>query len=80
MSTKHRKKQCNWKHPNRVLTIQDSTDRREAKVFRLHAPPQGMCENLVNALKLSANQQLGCDSLVQELVEGLEEGRRLKMT
>ena len=39
-----------------------------------------MCENLVNALKLSANQQLGCDSLVQELVEGLEEGRRLKMT
>ena len=39
-----------------------------------------MCENLVNALKLSANQQLGCDSLVQGLVAGHEEGRRLKMT
>ena len=27
--------------PNRVLIVQDSTDRSEAKVFRAHAPPHG---------------------------------------
>ena len=48
--------QCNWKSPNRVLAIQDSTSRRVAKVFRARAAPQGVCNNLINALKLSANQ------------------------
>ena len=55
------------------VVIQDSTDRSEAKVFQAHAPPQGACENLVYALKLLAKQQLGSDSPVQVLVEGLEE-------
>ena len=32
---------------NRVLVIQDSTDRREAKVFRTHVAPQGVCDNLI---------------------------------
>ena len=32
-------------------------DCREAKVFRAHAAPKGVCGNLVNALKLLANQQ-----------------------
>ena len=32
------------KAPNRVLVIQDITDWREAKVFRAHAAPQGVCD------------------------------------
>ena len=39
-----------------------NTGRREAKVFRAHAPPHGVCDNLVNALELFANQQTGSDS------------------
>ena len=46
----HGKKPCSWwcaaccgqynvRAPNRMLVIQDSTDRREATVFRAHAPP-----------------------------------------
>ena len=66
-------------NPNRVLVTQDSTDRFEAKVFRAHVPLQGLCENLMNALKLLANQQTGGDSLVEVLVEGLPERIRVKM-
>ena len=29
----------------------------QAKVFKAHAVPQGLCANLINALKLLANQQ-----------------------
>ena len=53
-----------WKAPNRVLVIQDSTDRGEATVFGAHAAPQGVCNNLINALKLVANQQKDGDSPV----------------
>ena len=49
----HGKRQCSgqydWKAPNRILVVQDSMNRREAKVFRAHAAPQGMCGNLINA-------------------------------
>ena len=59
------KKQCNWRcaacggqydwrNPHGVLVIQDSTDRREAKVFRAQAPPNGVCQNLVCTLELLA--------------------------
>ena len=34
--------------------------------FRAHAVPQGLCENLVNALKLLANQQREGDSPIQK--------------
>ena len=65
----HGKKQCNWccaacggqhnwKAPNRTLVIQDGTDRQCAKVFRAHAAPQDVRDNLINALKLLANQQV----------------------
>ena len=47
--------------------------RSEAKVFRGQIPPNGVCENLVCALQLMANQQLGGDSLVQVLDDGLQE-------
>ena len=69
---------CTWQ-PSRIVVAQESTDRREAKVFRAHAPPQGVCDNMVSALELLANQQ-GGDSPVGLLVEGLQERSRLKMT
>ena len=42
-------RQGNWKNawPHDV----DGDDRREAKVFRARALPQGVCDNLINALK-----------------------------
>ena len=49
--------QCDWRKPIRVLFVQDSTDRSQVKLFRTHTPPQGVCENLVNALVLLANQR-----------------------
>ena len=65
-------------HPNRVLVIPDSMNCREAKVFRAHTAPQGMCSNLVNALKLLANQQKDGDSPVNMVVQCFSEKSRLK--
>ena len=36
----------------------------QAKVFKAHAVPQGLCVNLINALKLLANQQEDGDGLL----------------
>ena len=88
-SKKNKKKQSNWwcaafggqydwRNPNRVLVMQHSTDRSEAKVFRVHAPPTGVCENLICSLKLQANQHVGGDSNV-EVVEGLQEHSKSRM-
>ena len=56
--------QYNWKAPNRVLVTQDSTDRRGAKVF------EGVCDNLITALKLLANKQKDGDSPVKMVAQG----------
>ena len=70
--------QCNWKVPHRILVKkQDSTDRREAKVFRAHAARQGVCDNLINALRLLANQQKDGDSPVEMVVLDFQEKSRL---
>ena len=58
------------------LVIQDSADLREANVFRAHAAPQGMCDNLINALKLLTIQQKDGDSPVGKIVTGLLEKSR----
>ena len=79
-STSQQKKQCNWwcsacgreydwRNPDRILVIQDTTDRREAKVFRAHAPPTGVCENLWGSLK--PNMYCGLPEAVVR--EGAEE-------
>ena len=66
-----------WRAPNRILGVQLGTDANEAKVFRAHAAaPQGFCENLINALKLLANQQTDGDSPIQSIVTGLQERSR----
>ena len=59
--------------------MQESTDRREAIVFRSHAAAQGVCDNLINALKLMANQQKDGDSPVKMVVQGFQEKSRLKI-
>ena len=45
-----------WKQPNGLLVVQTGESVYEAKVFEAHAVPQGLCGNLVSALKLLANQ------------------------
>ena len=45
--------------------IQPSVNANEAKVFNAHAAPLGLCDNLINALKLLANQQKDGDSPIQ---------------
>ena len=47
-------------------SCKDSTDRREAKVCRAHAAPQGVCDNFINALELLANQQKDGDCPVSQ--------------
>ena len=42
----------------------------EAHVLKAHATPPGLCHNLINALKLLANQQKDCDSPIQSIVTG----------
>ena len=66
-----------WRAPNRILAVQLGTYAIEAKVFKAHAAPQRLRENLINALKLLANQQKDCHSPIQSIVTGLH-GRTRK--
>ena len=43
------------------------------KVFKAHAAPSELCDNLINALKLLANQQKDGDSPIQSVVTGQHE-------
>ena len=52
----------------------------QAKVFKAHSMPQGLCENLINALKLLANQQEDEDGLLQNIVTNLGKGSRKGLT
>ena len=42
--------------------VQTGDSASQAKVFKAHAVPQGMCGNLISALKLLANQQKDGDN------------------
>ena len=61
-----------------VVQTGDSID--QAKVFKARAVPQGLCANLINALKLLANQQEDGDGLLQNIVKDLGEGSREGLT
>ena len=65
-----------WKQPNRLLVVQTGESVEQAKVFKAHAIPQGLCENLITALKLLANQQEVGDGLLQSIVTNLGKGSR----
>ena len=84
VSKGHGKKHCGWwcakcgnpyewKAPNWVLVVQTGADVSQAKVYKAHVAPQGLCENLINALKLLANQQDDGDSPIPDIVTGLHE-------
>ena len=64
---------CDWRAPSRVVVLQDSVDPRQTQVFRAHAAPQGMCDNLINSLKHLTNQQKDGDTLVETVVTSLLE-------
>ena len=61
-------------------SVELGTNEDEAKVLRAHALPQGLCDNLINALKLLANQQKDGDSPIQNIVKGLKEKCRELIT
>ena len=52
----------------------------QTKVFKAHVVPQGLCANLINALKLLANQQEGGDGLLQNILTNLGKGSRKGLT
>ena len=59
-----------------MLVVRLGTSANEAKVFKARAAPQGLCEILINALKLLANQQKDGDSPIQSTVTGPHERTR----
>ena len=66
-----------WKQPNRLSVAQTGDSVEQAKVFKAHAAPQGLCANLINALKLLANQQEDGDGHLHNVVKNLgKESRR----
>ena len=73
-------KKYSWRQPNRLLVEHTGDSVNQAKVFRAHARPQGLCGNLINALKLLANQQEDGDGLIQSIVTNLCEESREGLT
>ena len=69
-----------WKQPNRPLVVQAGESVYQAKVFKAHAVPGGLCRNLINALKLPANQQENGDGLIQNIVTNLGDDSRNGLT
>ena len=65
-----------WRAPNSLLVVQTGARVSQAKVFKAHAVPQGLCENLINALNLLANQQRDGASPMQIIITGLCERSR----
>ena len=65
-----------WRAPKRLLVVQTGDSASQAQVFKAHAVPQGLCENLINTLKLLANQQKDGDTPIQSIVTGLCERSR----
>ena len=59
------------------MVVQTGDSIEQAKVFKAHAVPQGLCANLINALKLLVNQQEDGDGLLQNIEKNLgKESRR----
>ena len=67
-------------YQNRLLVVQTGESVNQAKVFRAHAVPQGLCGNMINALTLLANQQEDGDGVIQNIVTNLGEGSRKGLT
>ena len=63
-----------------ALVVQTGDGIEQAKVFKAHAVPRGLCANLINALKLLANQQEDGDGLLQNIVKDLGKESRKGVT
>ena len=85
--TNRTKKQCSWwcaacggqhewRAPTRILVVQIGVDADRAKVFTAHTAPMGLCDTLINALKLLAKQQKDGDNPRQSILTGLHERSR----
>ena len=61
----------NGERPNRPVVVQTGVSASQAKVSKAHVVPQGLCENLINALRLLANQQKDGVSPIQTFATGL---------
>ena len=46
-----------WKEADTILTIRASSRVEDTWVFAAHAPPVGVCDSLISALKLLVNLQ-----------------------
>ena len=69
-----------WRAPNRLLVVQTGESVNQAKVFKAHAVPQGLCGNLISSLKLLANHQEDGDGLIQNILTNLCEVSRKGLT
>ena len=69
-----------WKQPHSLLVVQTGDSVEQAKVFKAHAVPQGLCANLINELKLLENQQEDGDGLLQNVVKDLGKESRKGLT
>ena len=63
------RKKSEWRAPNKLLVVQTGVRASQAEVFKAHPVPQGLCENVINALKLLTNQLRGGDCPVQSIVQ-----------
>ena len=68
------------KQSDRLVVVQTGEGVDQAKVFKAHAVPEELCANLINALKLLANQQEDGDDLLQKIVEDLGKESRKGLT
>ena len=69
-----------WRQPNRLLVVQTGESISQAKVFEAHAVPQFLCGNLIDALKLLANQQECGDGLSRKIMTNRGDGSRKGLT
>ena len=64
----------------KLSVVQTGDSIEQAKVFKAHAVPQGNCANLVNVLKLLANQQEVRQGLLPNIVKELGKESRKGFT
>ena len=54
-----------------MLVVQFGVNANEGKVFKAHAAPLGLCDNLISALEVLGNQAKESDSPIHSFVTSL---------
>ena len=74
-------KSGDWEEHKSIFRAQEIGESiHQAKVFKAHAVLQGFCGNLIDALKLLANQQEDGDGFIQNIVRHFGERSRKGLT